>query len=441
MSLSSAAPGAGASSLLSGNRADTRGILVREIEFLARQGVPERRSRCSRRDWQPAAAPRRLQELFALGFDRRRYWSLLAADLGLGSSQRSEPREASRRMRAFRQPTRVRSRSIGAGRGRRAGRSGRCAAARDEIPLLRRRLQEKPALARAHPHRRARDDPRLHRRRSGAMRSTHYAVEPARRARCRACRRAASAAPGRTRSDRAACGRARPRSAGAAHDASRRSGLLSTLFFCNCSFWKLAAAFRPPAPLRARAASTSAAADLHRARAALSRGRGRARSRRASRAARLPGSKLQILLILEADDDETRAAVARHVAAPHFEVIVVPPGGPRTKPKALTYALPFARGDYVVVFDAEDRPEPDQLRKAAAAFRERPRARLRAGAARARQRGQLARAHVRGRICRELRGAPAGARRMARAAAARRNVEPFSARRAGEGRRRGIRST
>jgi cellulose synthase/poly-beta-1,6-N-acetylglucosamine synthase-like glycosyltransferase len=51
---------------------------------------------------------------------------------------------------------------------------------------------------------------------------------------------------------------------------------------------------------------------------------------------------------------------------------VVPPAEPRTKPKALTFALPFARGDYVVVFDAEDRPEPDQLRKAASAFCEHP---------------------------------------------------------------------
>ena len=53
-------------------------------------------------------------------------------------------------------------------------------------------------------------------------------------------------------------------------------------------------------------------------------------------------------------------------------VITVPPGGPRTKPKALTFALPFASGDLVVVYDAEDRPQADQLRKAAAAFRERP---------------------------------------------------------------------
>lgn len=45
---------------------------------------------------------------------------------------------------------------------------------------------------------------------------------------------------------------------------------------------------------------------------------------------------------------------------------------PRTKPKALNYALPLARGDYLVIYDAEDRPERDQLRKALAAFREGP---------------------------------------------------------------------
>lgn len=78
------------------------------------------------------------------------------------------------------------------------------------------------------------------------------------------------------------------------------------------------------------------------------------------------------MILLEADDAESQAAVLHHAKAPIFEPIVVPPGGPRTKPKALTYALPFSRGDLVVVFDAEDRPEPDQLRKAAAAFRERP---------------------------------------------------------------------
>jgi cellulose synthase/poly-beta-1,6-N-acetylglucosamine synthase-like glycosyltransferase len=45
---------------------------------------------------------------------------------------------------------------------------------------------------------------------------------------------------------------------------------------------------------------------------------------------------------------------------------------PRTKPKACNYALPFARGEFLVIFDAEDRPESDQLRKAVAAFRSLP---------------------------------------------------------------------
>ena len=51
-----------------------------------------------------------------------------------------------------------------------------------------------------------------------------------------------------------------------------------------------------------------------------------------------------------------------------FELIIAPPAGPRTKPKALNAALPFARGAFVAVYDAEDRPEPDQLRRALEAF-------------------------------------------------------------------------
>ena len=49
---------------------------------------------------------------------------------------------------------------------------------------------------------------------------------------------------------------------------------------------------------------------------------------------------------------------------------MVPDLHPRTKPKALNYALPLARGEYLVIYDAEDRPERDQLRKAIAAFQE-----------------------------------------------------------------------
>lgn len=81
-----------------------------------------------------------------------------------------------------------------------------------------------------------------------------------------------------------------------------------------------------------------------------------------------PPEKLDVKLMLEEDDHGTRAAVAALRLGAPFEVIAPPPGEPRTKPKALAAALPFARGSFVVVYDAEDEPEPDQLRSALAAF-------------------------------------------------------------------------
>ena len=72
--------------------------------------------------------------------------------------------------------------------------------------------------------------------------------------------------------------------------------------------------------------------------------------------------------VLEVDDHETRGALLRFNLGPPFEIIIAPPTGPRTKPKALNVALPFARGVYTVVYDAEDKPEPDQLRRALDAF-------------------------------------------------------------------------
>lgn len=82
-----------------------------------------------------------------------------------------------------------------------------------------------------------------------------------------------------------------------------------------------------------------------------------------------PKEKLQVLLVIEADDPATAAALARHAHHPCFEVITAPDIGPRTKPKALNVALPFARGAYVGIYDAEDIPDPDQLRRACAVFR------------------------------------------------------------------------
>lgn len=85
-----------------------------------------------------------------------------------------------------------------------------------------------------------------------------------------------------------------------------------------------------------------------------------------------PAAKLDIKLIFESIDAETIAAAKALELPANIEFIVVPQGGPRTKPKALNYALPFARGEYVGIYDAEDRPEPDQLRRALAAFRAGP---------------------------------------------------------------------
>ena len=85
-----------------------------------------------------------------------------------------------------------------------------------------------------------------------------------------------------------------------------------------------------------------------------------------------PADKLDVKLIVEADDVETVAAVHAASINSAFEVLHVPEGQPRTKPRACNYALQFARGEFLVIYDAEDQPEADQLKKAVAAFRSGP---------------------------------------------------------------------
>lgn len=78
-----------------------------------------------------------------------------------------------------------------------------------------------------------------------------------------------------------------------------------------------------------------------------------------------PRSKLDVKVLIEADDDETIAAIGDADPGPQFELVFVPPADPRTKPKALNYGLTLANGELVAVFDAEDEPDPLQLRRAA----------------------------------------------------------------------------
>jgi cellulose synthase/poly-beta-1,6-N-acetylglucosamine synthase-like glycosyltransferase len=86
-----------------------------------------------------------------------------------------------------------------------------------------------------------------------------------------------------------------------------------------------------------------------------------------------PEGRLEILLIVESIDLATRSALKAAALKAHMRVVTVPDGAPRTKPRALNYALLEARGDYVVVYDAEDIPEADQLRRAQALLSSNPR--------------------------------------------------------------------
>ena len=142
-------------------------------------------------------------------------------------------------------------------------------------------------------------------------------------------------------------------------------------FFLACVWLRLAAALSarplPPAPLHAIRNSelpvyTVLVALYREARiapqliAALSR-------------LQWPRSKLEIKLVCEADDHETLQVLRAMRLRPCVEIIEVPPGEPRTKPKALAYALPLCSGEFVTLYDAEDHPHPQQLIEAWQRFR------------------------------------------------------------------------
>lgn len=83
-----------------------------------------------------------------------------------------------------------------------------------------------------------------------------------------------------------------------------------------------------------------------------------------------PKDKLEVILLLESDDNHTIEAANNLNLPKHFRVLIVPDGQPKTKPKACNYGLSHATGDYVVIYDAEDEPEPQQLKKAFLAFQQ-----------------------------------------------------------------------
>lgn len=86
-----------------------------------------------------------------------------------------------------------------------------------------------------------------------------------------------------------------------------------------------------------------------------------------------PKDKLDVILLLEEDDEETIIAATSKKLPDYVHTIIVPESEPKTKPKACNFGLNIASGEYLVVFDAEDKPEPDQLKKAYLGFQQVPR--------------------------------------------------------------------
>lgn len=82
-----------------------------------------------------------------------------------------------------------------------------------------------------------------------------------------------------------------------------------------------------------------------------------------------PADKLEVLILIEEEDTLTRDALAAASPPANFHVVTIPKGSPQTKPRACNVGLFFATGEYLVIYDAEDTPDPDQLKKAYLAFR------------------------------------------------------------------------
>ena len=167
-----------------------------------------------------------------------------------------------------------------------------------------------------------------------------------------------------------------------------------SFFFLACVGLRFAALLVGRAASLARYASRACrrAAGLFGAGRALSRSRASCRnsSRRWTRSTGRK-RKLEIKLVCEADDHDTLAALRALALPRNIEVVEVPVYGPRTKPKALAYALPLAGGEFVALYDAEDHPHPKQLLQAWQKFqRLAAGSRLRPGAARNRQRAAQA---------------------------------------------------
>lgn len=85
-----------------------------------------------------------------------------------------------------------------------------------------------------------------------------------------------------------------------------------------------------------------------------------------------PVDKLDIKFLLEQDDKQTLEILKKFDLPWYYHVVIVPSGFPRSKPRACNYGLQFSFGKYLTIYDAEDRPDSDQLKKALQVFMDSP---------------------------------------------------------------------
>lgn len=146
--------------------------------------------------------------------------------------------------------------------------------------------------------------------------------------------------------------------------------VLFSLFFLSCAILRLLAARIPtPSPAHVTSSQDDSSLPAYSVLVACYREASMAEQIfSAMSALDWPADRLEIKLVCEEDDlDTIEAFLALNLPA-QFEILAVPVRGPRTKPKALNFALACCSGDYVVIYDAEDRPHPRQLREAWTVF-------------------------------------------------------------------------
>lgn len=85
-----------------------------------------------------------------------------------------------------------------------------------------------------------------------------------------------------------------------------------------------------------------------------------------------PQEKLDVIFLIEEDDPETLRYCKMSKPPYNVRFLIVPRGFPKTKPRACNFGLLFARGEFLTIYDAEDVPDRDQLKKAVATFRKFP---------------------------------------------------------------------